>query len=394
MAINKIVFFCTSPFTKRDYDRFGGDLLSESGFEVWFYDFSPFIYPKLYKNFNSSDLYQSKNCRIFIYERDGLKAITELPSDSIVIQALWLGSKNFKIYQALSKTKIPYCALANNSFPVGEEKKDYQVLNFIKKFFPLNFNMFKKFMLRPKFAGLWGIRRPDFCMVAGKLSLEKNRNLHRIGNDTEILWTHALDYDIYLKNSEKKFKPTGNHAVFLDPLAPMFQSDAIALGYKSPITVEKFFPSICNFFSQVEKQFSSKVEIAGHPKSKHPSHPDYFEGRRTIIGNTFGMIKESRFVLAHCSTAIQFAILLKKPIIFLTTEEYENDPVFSSHINAFAHSMGKTVINVDKPLTIDWEKELYVDEKIYDDYINRYIKKRGSDEFNSWQILANRLKNF
>ena len=95
----------------------------------------------------------------------------------------------------------------------------------------------------------------------------------------------------------------------------------------------------------------------------------------------------------HLSNAIQFAILLKKPIVFITTRELKNDSRLSSLIKSFAHSIGKTIINIDEPFSIDWEKELYVDEKLYDDYINHYIKKRGSEELNTWQILANRLKD-
>ena len=99
-------------------------------------------------------------------------------------------------------------------------------------------------------------------------------------------------------------------------------------------------------------------------------------------------------MIAHSSTALQFAILLKKPVIFLTTNELQNDSNFSGQIKASAKSIGKNPINIDEPFTIDWEKELRVDEKCYDDYIDMYIKKKGSEELNTWQILANRLKCF
>jgi len=49
---------------------------------------------------------------------------------------------------------------------------------------------------------------------------------------------------------------------------------------------------------------------------------------------------------------------LKKLIIFLTTKEFENDKIFSADIKAFAHSLGGKPIDIDKPLTLDWEKEL------------------------------------
>ncbi|MEK9627548.1 MAG: hypothetical protein VW455_00855 [Nitrospinota bacterium] len=164
------------------------------------------------------------------------------------------------------------------------------------------------------------------------------------------------------------------------------------MGFKHPLTVEKYFPSICRFFDFVEKQLNIKVKIAAHPKSNHPTYPDYYGNRETLSGATFGMIKNSSLVISQGSTAIQFAILLKKPIFFLTTNELEKDPIFSSDIKAFANSLGKEPINIDEPFFVDWEKELLVDEKVYDEYINIYIKKRGTEELNTWQILANQLK--
>ena len=50
MAIKKVVVFNTTPLTKRDFIRFGGKVLKENGFDVWFYDFSPVVYPKLYES--------------------------------------------------------------------------------------------------------------------------------------------------------------------------------------------------------------------------------------------------------------------------------------------------------------------------------------------------------
>jgi hypothetical protein len=96
-------------------------------------------------------------------------------------------------------------------------------------------------------------------------------------------------------------------------------------------------------------------------------------------------------VITHSSVAFQFAVLLKKPVVFLTTAELEKDKIFSENIKAWANSIEKKPINIDESLTMDWKKELYVDEKIYSDYTELYIKRKGTKELNIWQILANRL---
>jgi hypothetical protein len=396
MAIKKIVFFCGTPFTKRDYDRFGGTILKKNGFDVWFYDFSPILYPKLFNKCDYPDLYQPQNYCLFHNEGEGLKSISELPPDSFAITAFGFSPVSFKIYRSLSKAKIPYCPLFNAILPECEKQKSSEILSTvnkaIKKIFPLNIDTLKKILYRPKFAPLLGINRPDYCIAASELSFERCKTQYPVGNDTKTIWAHSNDYDIYLKNPSKDLEISGNHAVFLDPQAPMFQGDLLARGIKGPTTVEKYYPSLCKFFEYVEKQLDIKVEIASHPKSNHPSHPDYYGGRRTIRGSTFEMVKKARFVITHGSTACQFAILLKKPVVFLTTNEYKKYEIFSSNINAFAHSVGKTAINVDEPLNIDWKKELFVDESFYDDHVDRYIKKRGTEKLNTWQILANQLK--
>ena len=391
MTIKKIVVAVASPLTKRDFIRFGGEVLKDNGFDVWFYDFSPIVYPKLFKNCTFPDMYRPENYILFSNERQVKKYIGELSPHSFVVTILSFSSETYKILRALSKTKIPYCALSNQSAPVWAEKKTSHFFEVLKKIFSSGPKALKKIIYHPKFSRLWRIRPPDFCIVGGELSLERNRTPFLIGGDTEILWTHALDYDVYLENKGKNVKASRNYSVFLDPLAPMFKGDAHALGFKEPTTVGNYYPSICRFFDFVEKELGVNIEIAAHPKSNHPPYPDYFGGRRTIRGDTFGMVESSRFVITHSSVAFQFAVLLKKPVVFLTTAELEKDKIFSENIKAWANSIEKKPINIDESLTMDWKKELYVDEKIYSDYTELYIKRKGTKELNIWQILANRL---
>jgi hypothetical protein len=392
MEVKKIIFLRGTPPTDRDLKRLGRDILKKNGFEVWFYDFSPIVFPKLHQNCTFPDLYKGKEYALFSNMDEALKAISEISPDSLMIVSLMYGPATHKIFQTISKANIPYCVLAVNSLPFEKEKESSRILKCMKRLLSLNIDKVKKILYHPRFAHLWGIRSPNFCIVANELLFKKNKVNFLIGKNTEALWAHALDYDIYLEKSAEEVKTTSSQSVFLDQLAPMFQGDALALSYQVFTTVENYYPSMCKFFDHVEKQLDIKVEIAAHPKSNHPSYPEYYGGRKTSRGMTFEMLKNSRLAMTLCSTAIHFAILLKKPIIFLTTNEQEKDKRLSLYNKALAHSLGKTVINIDDPFNINWERELYVDEKIYDDYIDRYIKKRGSEELNTWQILANRLK--
>lgn len=394
MKVKRIVFFCITPFTERDFKRFGGDILKDNGFEVWFYDFSPIVFPVLYKNCTFPDLYKPQNFYLLSTEKEAFKAISEISSDSLIINLLGFGPRNYKFFKAISQAKIPYGVLASNLLPIGGKKKPLEISSLLKKILSLNSDSLKKIICQPQFAPLLGIQRPAICIIASERSLEKFQSHYFVGKNTKILWTHTLDYDIFLENSAEEEKKHSKNGVFLDPLSPMFQGDSLALGYKIFTTVENYYPSMSRFFDHIENQIDTKVEIAAHPKSNHPPNPEYYGKRKVLRGKTFEMLKSARFLMAHWSNAIQMGILLKKPILFLTTRELQNDKRLSSMINAFADSLGKTVINVDEPLNIDWEKELHVDEKIYDDCVDKYIKKRGSAKLNTWQILADYLKPF
>jgi len=53
--ITEIIFFIESPFNRRDYERFGIDLLKENGFQVRVWDFTPILYPEVYKRVKVPD---------------------------------------------------------------------------------------------------------------------------------------------------------------------------------------------------------------------------------------------------------------------------------------------------------------------------------------------------
>ncbi len=86
-------------------------------------------------------------------------------------------------------------------------------------------------------------------------------------------------------------------------------------------------------------------------------------------------------------------VLEKKPLLFLTSAEYEADLSRSNFMKINALSLGTSVINIDEePYSINWEKALLVNEAMYLKYRHKYIKKEGSEELNTWQIFANHLK--
>jgi hypothetical protein len=83
----------------------------------------------------------------------------------------------------------------------------------------------------------------------------------------------------------------------------------------------------------------------------------------------------------------------RKPILILTNGPFETDTTVSRTLKVTAASFGKTPINIDQlPYSIDWQREFLADESIYSSYVQQYVKTADSEQLNSWQIFANRLK--
>ena len=54
-----------------------------------------------------------------------------------------------------------------------------------------------------------------------------------------------------------------------------------------------------------------------HPRSNYEKHPELFKKYKIIKGKTIDLVKNSKLVLMHCSTSVNYAVIYKKPIIIL-----------------------------------------------------------------------------
>jgi hypothetical protein len=392
--IKKIVFFCFSPVVKKiHYKRFGVDILKDNGFEVCIYDFSPIVVPALHNNvIHRIEKIISEDYFLFYDEKKAIQAIYELGEDCFVVCTAYYQLETFKLYRALSKTNIPYAAWQTSVNPNGVGQSGEPLLwKLVLRFKRFNLRNLKNILYKPKLAPIFGIRPPDMCILSGEKSLELNRAAALVGNKTELLWTHAHDYDNYLDDLHIK-EAEENIAVFIEPPGPMHPWDELVNG-TFLWTIEEYYPSHCRFFDYVEQELKLKVVIAAHPKTNHTEYPEYFGKRHVIRNQLIPLIKKSRLVMTHDSTALVLVAVERKPVFILTNDAFEKDISCSRALKVTAASFGKTPIDIDQlPYSIDWQSEFLVDESIYSSYVQKYVKKEDSEQLNSWQIFANRLK--
>ena len=383
--IKSIIILLETPLNQRDYNRFGIKILQENGFDVQIWDLTPFVCPEdcntKLNNPVHLDIYTSFKCL-----DDFKAAFFNLSQGYFIINLIAYQLRSLPVYKILSKKNLPYCVTMNNPLPATSHKKPsifYRIKNssFQQK---LNF-VFLKIPYK-----WFGISPARLILAGGEASLDLNK--YPINKNSEVLWLHALDYDLYLDEVEKSENVNRNFAVFLDQYLP-FHPDFNRSFSSPPVTPDKYYPLLCLFFDEMEKEVGITSVIAAHPRSRYEDHNKLFDEWSVVRGKTVELVRKSEIVLIHNSTAINFAVLFRKPMLFVTTDQL-NEGWAGLTIESMASYFGKKPINLDDSLPVEWSREFIVDNIVYSKYENDYIKKTDTRKEYFWQMFADHIKKY
>ena len=116
--ITKILYFIESPFNQRDYQRYGVGTFIQDGFEVFVWDFTPFLHPQVDSSVIPPDPIEYKNLVRFNKKKDAISAINKEEREAcFVVSLIGYNIRTFSIFRQISKKKIPYSVFSSNSIP-------------------------------------------------------------------------------------------------------------------------------------------------------------------------------------------------------------------------------------------------------------------------------------
>jgi hypothetical protein len=163
-----------------------------------------------------------------------------------------------------------------------------------------------------KKAGL--IKEYDLVFTAGQLTRDAYTGHRRIVN------INYQDYDHYqaAKNNHARIV-AGKYCVFLDE-GPACNDDVEILNMQR-LDFDKFYGSLNRFFDEIERRFNLAVVIAAHPGIDYDSA--VFAGREVFKGKTCELVKDAQLVVSQSSTSTSYAVLFRKPVILIYTDEYK-----------------------------------------------------------------------
>tara|TARA_Y100000294_G_scaffold133877_1_gene126426 strand:+ start:744 stop:1883 length:1140 start_codon:yes stop_codon:yes gene_type:complete len=376
--MKELIILPPGSFSEKDYQRFGIEILKKN-FSVKVLDCSAWIYKK-HLNLFLKNVYKTKEYISITSRKDFINFISTINSP-IVIDRLPINNKSNWIRMLLRRKKSLFVYLYLNLFPekaYSNQKVFDTILNPRKVI-----KIFTNFLQKKIFNLIKS--NSDILLIGGLASKKKLKNKN-------LIYAHSMDYDVYLSIKNKSLTNKNNYAVFVDENM-VDHHDYFLLNLRPPATEEQYYETLRKFLKKFELDSQMKVKIAFHPK-RQKKIPNLLKEFAYTFENTAEFVMNSKAVLAHSSTSISYAVLFRKPVIFLTSDEIKKSWQ-QPRIEKFSEALNGQIINMDqnseKKLQI--ETLLKVDEKKYNDYLDQYIKVPDSPDIPIWEIFSQKIIN-
>lgn len=216
-------------------------------------------------------------------------------------------------------------------------------------------------------------------------------NYKRFPEIESRIMINFFDYDDYLSSLQQNENSLidCSYCVFLDDFLidhPDFKMKSYKLFNSADYLTE-----LNHFFNGIEKQTNIKVIIAAHPKSKYAKNAFY--DRKIITHHTRQLVKYSNFVITHMSTSLSFAILYKKPILFISSDLLKRYLSYNHlFIKQLAKYLNASYININIDVKVDMNS-ISVDDTRYEDYKYAFLTSKESRNRLSYHIINEHLNN-
>lgn len=399
-AIKEIIIITPQWFNHRDYNRFGVQLLRDSGYRVQIWDLGQIVFPEMVMNYKPHDfIKEDAGLKRFTSISQAREAIQRLEPGSVVLSLIGHTKKTWPVHEFLRVSNAYSGYLSANALPQDLPRAEQKIVSlkqsfsqlvnkgpsfFLKLPFKAVCYLFRKFMI-----SLSGKKEleppcPDFILAGGAFSLssalDQDQNIQKI-------YAHTMDYDYYLNNP--KAEPGNKTIVMLDencafhPEFKIYDTEAAR--------PEVYYGMLNQFFQYLENMTGWRVIIAGHPRTEPEQLEPYLYGREIFYGNTVELVRNSNLVLGHASTSFNFCNLYAKPALFITMVEIEHiSGVLSRRMAAW---FGAEVVDLEQGFSVDLKKVLHVNHRAYANYRNAYIKKTGTPEQPLFKIFTDEIEN-
>ena len=334
------LFITSQIIDERNYYRFGLDYVNKIG-SLTVIDLTSLIYPKVFKKNKKIEKVGLK--KIQIYNMDDLKKFfLKLDRYDFIISIIGeLNQDNFFIYSKLKLVKTKLIIFALNTFPsISSKEKKAPIKRILNKFTRERSisGITKKiiFIIRSRLF-FWNIVKADYIIICGN-EVTKIFNL-LVNRDTKVVPSCSYDYILSRKIDIKKIESP--YFLFLDENL-IQHTDFISRNEKVEIE-ELYYYELKRFFKYLNKKFKMKIVIAAHPRSNIYYTKNKFSEFEVYKNDTANLVKYCKACITSASTSSNFAVIFKKPIIFITTNRMRKT---RPAVEILANNFSKSPLNI------------------------------------------------
>jgi hypothetical protein len=387
--MRKTVYLIDQPLDERNYERFGVRVWLERRWAVEVWDLTSWAHPAVWQDFIQSGQ-KTKEFVGYFAVRSRKDLARRLAAAGPISYFVDLTSEIYQSIQAkisLQRAGAVRIVCAVGSMPAPDRAE----IGIVDK-------LAQVLAKGPRGASKWlssaFLQRVVVPHVAtGMAVVSGEKSIAGLRNCRQIIRAHNFDYDIYLALQKSTRSTPGRFVVFIDQ-DYCFHPEYLYQSVRALVSPDKYFPAVSKGMKLISEALQMDARIAAHPRATYQQRsPDYFGGFPIEYGRTAELIRDCYAVVCHDSTAIQFAVLFEKPMIFVTTRELMSSYEGRS-IAKVASELGKSPIDLDRPdlEAVDWQKELRVDSRKYAQYKRRYIKTEASPETPLWDIVLDHIE--
>ena len=361
-----VLLISNQKVSKRDKERFGLQYFEDEGWEVAHCDVNELL-DAVHQSDENKTLQDIKNGKFGLVLDNALNG----PSLSQYWKRVYL-----LILVRLSARRVIYdCGLLPEPIRVQEKRTALR---------RICVNVYKSIVAFP-----WRLLKADACVAGGDILAVRRFYKHKI-RGCSFDYERCVEHNYYLDNSGKELV---NHGLYLEQ-GMHDCADHRLWGRRWPIEREPMLEELALGLASLANRSLAPVAVKRHPgtNANDFEEPRFIQDRR----DTAAAVNHSRFIITHYSTAISYAVVMRKPIIFWITEQQVrncSDPYIKDEIVIGKRMWGllgsSMLVCPERLQDVDMEAALEIDVEKYKKYEIDYIKCEGSlDIQNSKKVIS------
>jgi hypothetical protein len=380
--MSRVIYISCVRLTEKTVEDWFINSLIENDIQVEYWD----IVPLLRESYIEVTEVE-KNYKKYIESYSELEELVKKNNSSVYILLINYDIRSIKLLNLLNKHECKSIFILWGLFPIKPSNKGDRVLELLLKNPIL---LLKKVYYKSLTRIYYNKKIKSYnntILAAGEEALKLAKNLSNI-----YIPINTIDYDRFLSARDFSNSPLKNlkYAVFLDINLP-FQTDLLLNGNR-PVNSEKYYASLNNFFDEIEKLYNLEVVIAAHPKSHYGGSE--FNGRKIINNKTAEMVRFSELVISHHSTAITYAILYCKKIIFIYTDDMLQKSRYTdvSYIVQLANYLDCLVFNINSDDIYKYIDVNEINKRAYREFKYNYLATHETKMISTNNIFLSEVK--